>query len=112
MLIQNSKNQFVCKNDNYKTTDIFDYLDHSEVEFVWGIKLSKKVSLDMFHFLSLLNDSIVQGNLDEAYDTVQSAALLLVNASSDEVDEFIEEAIVRGTTGEMIRSIEEMLKNE
>lgn len=112
MLIQNSKNQFVCEKDNFKTTNIFEYLDHTGVEFTWGVKLSPKISLDMFQFLTLLGESLEHGDLEEAYDTVQQATLLFVNASSDEADDYIEEAIVRESSSGMMREIEEMLKNE
>lgn len=112
MLIQNSKGQFTCEVENFKTTDVFEYLDHAGVEFRWGIKLSKQTSLDMFSFLTLLNDALLTGELEEAYDMVQSAALLLVNASSKEADDFIEEMVVRSTSNDMIRSMEEMLRNE
>ena len=112
MLIQNNKGQFVCEGENFKTTDVFEYLDHAGVEFRWGIKLSKNTSLDMFTFLTLLNDALLTGELEEAYDMVQSTALLLVNASSQEADDYIEEMVVRATSKDMIRSMEEMLKNE
>jgi hypothetical protein len=111
MLIQNNKGQFVCEGDNFKTTDVFEYLDHAGVEFTWGVKLSDKTSLDMFTFLSMMNDAILIGELDEAYDMIQSAALLLINASSKEADDYVEEAVVRATSNDMIRSMEEMLKN-
>ena len=111
MLIQNSKGQFVCEAENFKTTDVFDYLNHADIEFTWGVRLSEKTSLDMFTFLTLMNDAVLTGDLDEAYDMIQSAALLLVNASSEEADDYIEEAIVRANSKDMIRSMEEMLKN-
>ena len=112
MLIQNSKGQFTCEEENFKTTDVFEFLDHAGVDFRWGVRLSTKTSLDLFAMLSSLNRAISSGNIDEAYDIVQSATLLMVNASSDETDDFIEEAVVRATSNDMIRSMEEMLKNE
>ena len=115
MLIQNSKGQFVCEGEDYetfKTTDVFEYLDHAGVEFKWGVKLSGKTTLDLYAMLLSINNALLVDDLDEAYDMVQSAALLLVNASSDEVDDFIEEAVVRATSKELISGIEGMLRNE
>jgi hypothetical protein len=112
MLIQNSKGQFTCEDENFKTTDVFEYLDHAGVEFKWGVKLSGKTTLDLFAMLYSVNNALLIDNLDEAYDVIQSAALLLVNASSNEVDDFIEEAVVRATSKELISGIEGMLKNE
>lgn len=112
MLIQNSKGQFTCEGADFETTDVFEYLKHAGVEFRWGIRLSGKTSLDMFTFLTYMNDALKHGDLEVAYDMVQSAALLLVNASSKEADDYIEESVVRATSKELISGIEGMLKNE
>lgn len=111
MLIPNEDGSYVCEKDDFETDSVFEYLDHAGVEFTWGVRLSKSVSLDMFKFLSILNEAAEEGDQAAMYELIDSATLLLVNASSDEVDEYIEECIVRASMGDVMKNIEEILSD-
>jgi protein associated with RNAse G/E len=87
----------------YKTTDLFEFLDHCGVEFTWDVKVTPKHSFDLFHFLELLSD-------EESYQLVQDVSFLFVNAASDELDDFIEESIVAVEANDGIKNIERMLR--
>ena len=94
----------------YKTTDLFEFLDHCGVEFTWDVKVTPKHSFDLFHFLELLSDSLDHGEVEESYQLVQDVSFLFVNASSDELDDFIEESIVSVEAVDGIKNIERMLR--
>lgn len=95
---------------DYKTTDIFDFLDHVGVEFTWDVRVTPKYSFDLFKFFQVLSDMIDHGDLEEAYQVVQDTAFLFVNASSDELDDFIEESVVAEEADAGIKNIERMLR--
>ena len=76
----------------------------------WAVRLDKRYSFDLFEFLQILNDIIDVGDLDEAYDHIQSATLLMVNASGDDLHEFIEEAVVRSEMDNVMAGVEGLLK--
>lgn len=95
---------------DYKTTDLFDFLDHAGVEFTWDVRVTPKYSFDLFQFLQTVSDMIDHADIEEAYQVVQDTAFLFVNASSDELDDFIEESIVAEEADMGIRNIERMLK--
>jgi hypothetical protein len=44
------------------------------------------------------------------YDHVQSATLLLINASGDELEDFIQESVVQSEMSEVMDGIERLLK--
>lgn len=95
---------------DYQTTDLFDFLDHVGVEFTWDVKVTPKHSFDLFKFLQVISDAVNHGDLEDAYQIVQDTAYLFVNASSDELDDFIEESIVADEADMGIRNIERMLR--
>jgi hypothetical protein len=101
---------FECDDCNYSTCDIFKFLEHTGVEFGWGVRLNKRFSFDMFQFLKALSEFIEDDDLEGAYDHVHSATLLMVNASGDDLDDFIEEAVVQSSMDEIYQDIEGMLK--
>ena len=105
-------NHFICesKDCEFKTCDIYEFLDHCGIEYVWGVKLSRKYTLDLFMFLQVLNQLIDAGDLDTAYDHVQSISLLLVNSSGEDLDNFIEESIVQSEMDDVMFGLEKMLK--
>lgn len=103
---------FSCQDDcSFKTCDIFEFLDHCGVEFGWAVKLNKRYSFDLFTFLQLLNNMIEVGDLDALYDHVQSATLMMVNASEGDLEAFMEESIVETEMGEIMSGIEGLLKD-
>lgn len=103
---------FVCEQSdcNYITCDIFDFLDHCGVEYGWGVRLNKRYSFDLFEFLSILNDMADAGDVEGIYDHVQNATLMMVNASGDDLDEFIQEAVVQSEMSSIMEGIEGLLK--
>lgn len=113
MLMPDNTNHFACESEDcdFKTCDIFDFFDHTNVAFSWSIRISDKFSLDLFVFLQELSDIINAGELELAYDHVQSISLLLANsAKGEDVNNFIEEAVVQSTMDDMMYGIEKMLK--
>ena len=98
------------KDCDFSTTDLFDFLDHVGVEFTWDVRVTPKYSFDLFKFLQVLSDMVDHGDLEEAYQVVQDTAFLFVNASSDELDDFIEESVVAEEADMGIRNIERMLR--
>lgn len=94
----------------YDTTDLFDFLDHCGVEFTWDVRVTPKHSFDLFKFLQVISDAVNHGDLEDAYQIIQDTAFLFVNASSDELDDFIEESIVAEETEYGIKNIERMLR--
>lgn len=102
---------FECEDScDFKTCDIFEFMDHCGVEFGWAVKLNKRYSFDLFTFLQLLNDMVEVGDLDAMYDHVQSATLMMVNASEGDLEEFMEESIVESEMGELMTGLERLLK--
>jgi hypothetical protein len=85
-------------------------MEHCGVEYEWGIRLSKRYSFDMFKFLSILNDITNRGDLDAMYDHIQSATLLMINASGEELGDFIEETVVQSEMSDVMDGIERLLK--
>jgi hypothetical protein len=61
-------------------------------------------------FLDVLNEMVNIGDLDAVYDYVQSATLLLINASGDELSDFIEETVVQSEMSEVMDGIERLLR--
>jgi hypothetical protein len=94
----------------FSTCDLFEYMYHCGVEYAWAVRLNKRYAFDLFEFLATLNDIIEVGDLDAAYDHIQSATLLMVNASGDDLQNFVEEAIVRSEMDNVMAGVEGLLK--
>jgi hypothetical protein len=102
---------FICEDKcDFTTCDIFEFLDHCGVEFSWGVKLSKRYSFDLFTFLEQLNNLIDEGDGDAIYDHVQNATLMMVNASDDTLEPFIEEMVVAAEMDDVFEGVEKLLK--
>ena len=103
---------FSCKdNCDFTTCDVFEFLDHCGVEFGWSVHLNERYSFDLFTFLQILNDLTNKGDLDGIYDHVQSATTLMVNASDDDLEDYIEEAVVASEMKDIINGVERLLKD-
>lgn len=103
---------FSCKDDcDFTTCDVFEFLDHCGVEFGWSVHLNERYSFDLFTFLQILNNLVNKGDLDGIYDHVQSATTLMVNASDDDLEEYIEEAVVASEMKDIISGVERLLKD-
>lgn len=103
---------FECSESkcNFITSDLFEFMEHCGVEYEWGVRLSKRYTFDLFMFLSILNDITNDGDLDAIYDHIQSATLLMINASGDELSNFIEETVVQSEMSDVMDGIERLLK--
>ena len=95
----------------FNTTDLFEFMQHCGVEYEWAIRLNKRYTFDVFKFLEILNDITNAGDLDAIYDHVQSATLLMVNASGDELTDFIEETMIQSGMPDVMDGIEKLLKD-
>ena len=103
---------FECSESNceFATCDLYEFMEHCGVEYEWGVRLNKRYTFDLFKFLDILNDLTNVGDLDAMYDHIQSATLLMINASGDELEDFIEESVVQSEMSEVMDGIERLLK--
>ena len=76
----------------------------------WKVSLSKDYSFDLFLFLQMLDDYLRDGDVVEVHENIQSAVLLLANASGDDFEEFINESIVIDGMSTLMEDIEGFLK--
>jgi hypothetical protein len=103
---------FSCQDDcDFTTCNVFEFLEHCGVEFGWEVKLSKRYSFDLFTFLQILSQLVDEGDLDGIFDHVQSATTLMINASDDDLEEYIEEAVVASELKDIISGAERLLKD-
>ena len=103
---------FSCEDDcDFTTCNVFDFLQHCGVEFGWEVKLSERYSFDLFTFLQILSQLVDEGDLDGIFDHVQSATTLMVNASDDDLEDYIEEAVVASELKDIINGAERLLKD-
>lgn len=103
---------FNCQDDcNFSTCNVFEFLEHCGVEFGWEVKLNKRYSFDLFTFLQILSQMVDDGDLDGIFDHVQSATTLMINASEDDLEEYIEEAVVASELKDIINGAERLLKD-
>ena len=103
---------FSCEdNCDFTTCNVFEFLDHCGVEFGWEVKLNKRYSFDLFTFLQILSQLVDEGDLDGIFDHVQSATTLMINASDDDLEEYIEEAVVASELKDIINGAERLLKD-
>jgi hypothetical protein len=103
---------FSCQDDcDFTTCNVFEFLEHCGVEFGWEVKLNKRYSFDLFTFLQILSQLVDEGDLDGIFDHVQSATTLLINASDDDLEEYIEEAVVASELKDIINGAERLLKD-
>lgn len=103
---------FSCEDDcDFTTCNVFEFLEHCGVEFGWEVKLNKRYSFDLFTFLQILSQLVDEGDLDGIFDHVQSATTLMINASDDDLEEYIEEAVVASELKDIINGAERLLKD-
>ena len=112
MLFPDKDGLYSCETEDctFKTVDLFEFLDHAGVVFTWDVRVTPRYCFDLFKFLEALSSMVDRGDLDLTYDVIQDTACLFVNASSDELDDCIEESIVAEEADTGIKNIERMLK--
>ena len=94
----------------FTTCNLFEFLQHCGVEYTWSIRLNKRFTFNFYEFLSILTDLIDEKDLEAINDHVQSATLMMVNASGDDFDQFIEEAVVQTEMEGILKDVEGILK--
>jgi len=109
-----SENGFSCEDCDFKTEDIFMFLEHCDICFSWNLRLSNRYSIDLYSILEEVNEMLTRGEVDVATDIIQSVTLALVNSSEGEktFHKFLSEAMTVESTVDMIHGIEEMLKQD
>lgn len=102
---------FTCGDEcGFVTCDIFEFIEHCGIEFSWNVKLSKRYSFDLYMFLERLNSLTMMGDLEMIEDHIQNATLLMVNATENELEPFIEEMVVESEIDDMFKDVEQLLK--
>lgn len=100
------------KKCGFKTKDVFEWIDHANIEYSWGIRLDRRFTFDMFDFLYILNELLISGQYDEAKKHTQTAAILLINASNENLDKYVEESLVRQEMPILMAEVNEFLQKE
>jgi len=105
---------FRCEDCEFKTEDIFLFLEHCDICFSWNLRLSNRYSIDLYAILEEVNVMLVQGQIAHAIEIIQSVTLALVNSSEGEktFHKFLNEAMTVESTVDMLQGIEEMLKQD
>lgn len=101
-----------AKQCGFITKDVFKWIEHSNLEYSWSVRLDKRYSFDMYDFLYILNDLLQHNEIDEGIKHVQQATVLFINAANDEMKGFIEESVVRQEMPNMMSEITDILKKE
>lgn len=110
-IMPDDKGFYVCECDQ-KFTNVFDFLDHNGVEYEWGVRITKSWSFDMFEFMNSIDQYLREGDTQAIYESVQSAALTMLNASEGKFMEFMEEATVAGEMEDIYAGVEKLLRKE
>jgi hypothetical protein len=105
---------FKCEDCDFKTADIFLFLEHCDICFSWNLRLSNRYSIDLYAIFEEINAILNQGQIAAAMEIVQSVTLALVNSSEGEktFHKFLNEAMTVESTVDMLQGIEEMLKQD
>jgi len=111
ILMPESDGTFVCKKHNLKTDNLFEYLDHFGVEYDWMVRLNSRHSFNLFAFLRGLTEYIDDQNWAEVWSVTQSITLMMINASGEDFEEFVEETEVIQGTETMLEQLERFLEN-
>lgn len=112
MLMPDDKGFYQCENDDFKTRNIFAYMEHAGMDFDWMIKISKRYSFNMFTFLNEITFLLLEERYDEVWNSIQGVSLMFVNSCGDDFDEFLRETEVITTSEDMFSQIEQYLNKE
>lgn len=112
MIFPDERGLYRCEFDDYKTDNIFAYMQHADIDFDWMIKLDKRYSFNMFTFLNQLTWQLLNKEYEDAWHSVQGVALLFVNSTGDDFEDFLEEAEVISGMENMFDDIEKFLKEK
>lgn len=112
MLLPSDDGYFGCEYDDFKTSNLFEYMEHHNIEFDWMLRLSPNYSLNLFTFLDELTFFMEEKNYDEVWNHIQSVVLLLINSCSEDFDTFVQEAEVVTGSQDMFDQIDKFLNEE
>ena len=112
MLLPSDDGYFRCEYDDFKTSNLFEYMEHQGIEFDWMVRLSPGYSLNLFTFLNELCFFMEDDNYEEVWNHLQSVVLLMINACSEDFEQFVQEAEVVTGTKDMFDQLDKFLKNE
>lgn len=113
MLMSNDKGMFECNDCDYRSLDIFEFLEHCGLNYSWMVQLDKNYSFNLFAFLKEINHLFVyHADEDEALDLIQNTALLMVNATDGNLNKFLEEVTVKIGVEDLLDGLEAELGKE
>lgn len=110
MLLPDEDGMYRCEHQEFSTENIFEYMHHAGMDFDWMVKLNRKYSFNMFTFLEQLAWNMSEKNYKQVWHSVQGVALLFVNSSGDDFEEFMKETEVVSSADDMFEQIEDFLK--
>lgn len=111
MLLPQDDGTFACKKCDYATDNLYNYMDHFGVEYDWMVKLNPRYSFNLFTFLQEMTYLVEEKDLGEAWGLLQSVVLMLINASGEDFDEFVEESEVILGTQSMFEQLERFMND-
>lgn len=111
MLLPQDDGTFICRKDDFKTENLFKYLDHFGVEYDWMVKLNPRYSFNLFTFLQEVTGFIEDEDYSEVWNLIQSVTLMLINASGEDFDEFVMESEVIAGTQNMFEQLERFMND-
>lgn len=113
MLMTDDGGMFQCHDCDYRSLDIFDFLEHCGLQYSWMVQLDKNYSFNLFNFLKEISHLIVyHSDEDEALELVQNTALLMVNATDGTLNKFMEEVTVKIGVEDLLDGLEAELGKE
>jgi hypothetical protein len=111
MLLPEDDGSFVCKKCKWGTDDLFSYMEHFGVEYDWMVKLTARYNFNLYSFLEEMTQLIKEEDLQEAWGLLQSVTLMLINASGEDFEEFVEESEVILGTQSMFEQLERFMND-
>lgn len=111
MLLPSDDGYFGCEYDDFKTSNLFEYMEHHKLSFDWMVRLSPSYSLNLFTFLEEMCFFMEDENYDEVWNHVQSVVLLLINSCGDDFEKFVQEAELVSGTKDMFDQLDKFLRN-
>ena len=113
MLMPNDRGMYQCHDCDYRSMDVFEFLEHCGLQYSWMVQLDKNYSFNLFNFLKEVNHLITyHSDTDESLELIQNTALLMVNATDGTLNRFMEEVTVKIGVEDMIDELEAELGKE
>lgn len=95
----------------FETDNIFEMLEHCEMDIMWSLKISPSFSFNLFTFLKEMSRLARNGHTEDVDDAIQSFTYLLFKASEDvNIEDKLRDVFVKKESEELIANLERMLK--